>query len=66
LDSLDLPEADVVEDDSMWGYSISMTPDQWMIVSQALLKIRHDAGDGPSMTDGRALELMAADYLAGP
>jgi hypothetical protein len=67
IDSLHLPAGRIVDEgDEAWAVRVMLTPDQWSVVCQALVKIRTDAGEGPEMTDGRALELMAADYLAGP
>jgi hypothetical protein len=34
------------------------------VIARAVKKVRRDAGD-PQMTPGRALELLAADYLGG-
>lgn len=43
------------------------TEEQAVVIRGALAKARNAAGDdGPSLTDGRALELIAADFLAGP
>jgi ParB-like nuclease domain len=42
------------------------TQDQATIIRGALAKIRMDLeGEGPDVSDGRALELVCADYLAG-
>jgi hypothetical protein len=41
------------------------TEEQAVIIRKAIAKAREDAGEGPELTDGRALELISADYLAG-
>ena len=43
---------------------VSMTKQQWEIVGAAIEKVRK-AEDAERMSEGRALELICADYLAG-
>lgn len=43
---------------------IALTNEQFDVVTQAIQRVREREGD-PQMTDGRALELVCADYLAG-
>lgn len=43
---------------------IELTIDQWRILDQAMTRVRRDTDDA-RMSDGRALELICADYLAG-
>ena len=51
-------------DDSVMAPPIRVTRDQRDIVMRAVQSVRRVLGE-PDMSDGRALELMAADYLAG-
>lgn len=44
--------------------SIDLTVEQHEVVGRAILAIRSDEGD-PTMSDGRALELISANFLAG-
>lgn len=48
-----------------YGHSLALTSEQWTVVKGALAKVREQAPEGPEMTDGRALELLAADWLSG-
>jgi len=45
--------------------AIKFTADQWEIVQQGVEKVRKDTDDSKT-TDGRCIELIVADYLAGP
>jgi len=53
-DSKDIPKADC---------KVAMTKEQFEVVVRAIVQIKLECG--PDMTDGRALELICADYLAG-
>ncbi len=64
-------EGDVLEDDLLGAEpkttkatTISLTGEQYAIVSQAVQRLREISGDH-SVTEGRCLELIAADYLSG-
>ena len=51
------------------NHPVILTPDQWKIVKEACIKARNDS-DGKTqgenaMTDGRCVELICADFLAG-
>ena len=46
------------------SHSIRLTLEQREVFNRAAFKVRETTGD-QEMTDGRALELIAADYLAG-
>lgn len=46
------------------GKSLIVTNDQWEIMHRAISRVR-DISDDQAITDGRALELICADYLAG-
>lgn len=45
--------------------SFFTTEEQATIIRGAIAKVKESAGEGPDISDGRALELVAADYLAG-
>jgi hypothetical protein len=44
---------------------IAVTADQHAVIARAVARVREREGDA-AITDGRALELVAADFLAGP
>lgn len=46
------------------GQPIVVTKDQREVISRAIAKVKKDESD-PSMSEGRCLELISADYLAG-
>ncbi len=46
------------------GRPIRVTDEQRVVINQAIEKVRLEADDG-EMKEGRAVELMAADFLAG-
>jgi hypothetical protein len=45
--------------------SFLATEEQAKVIRQAIERAREAGGEGPEMTDGRALELISADYIAG-
>lgn len=50
--------------ESGWG-EVRFTPDQWPLVKSAIDRVRRET-DVPDLSYSRALELIVADYLAGP
>ena len=44
---------------------LKLTPDQYVVVRRAIDALREREGD-PDISEGRALELIAADFTAGP
>lgn len=44
--------------------AINVTPEQREVIERAIEEMRGRAGDGPEMSEGRALELVAADWLS--
>lgn len=46
-------------------WKVMLLDEQWSVINSALDHIRAEAGDD-EMSDSRAIELLAADYLAGP
>lgn len=51
-------------DPSVMGPSIRVTRDQRKLVDHVVQTVRAQCGD-PELTEGRAIELVCADYLAG-
>jgi len=45
------------------GHVVKLTDDQWALIEQAVALVKQQADD--SVSDGRAIELICADYLAG-
>lgn len=46
------------------SHDIAFTPEQWAVVERAIARVRGAAQDG-DVSQGRAVELICADYLAG-
>ena len=44
---------------------IKLTHEQWLTVQMGIEKIKESDDGGPDLSDGRALELLVADWLAG-
>lgn len=42
------------------------TDEQAMTIRRAIAKVKEEAGEGPEISEGRALELVCAEYLSGP
>jgi len=60
-------DGDKDEEKGPWPYTakpIKFTAEQRAVVDQAIAQVRRESGD-QSMKEGRCLELMAADFLAG-
>lgn len=55
--------ADPLDNDPRWR-PLRLTPDQRLVVGRAITTVRTASGD-PKMDEGRAIELVCADYLAG-
>jgi hypothetical protein len=45
------------------SHSVKLTHDQYEVLKRAMTRVREDEGDA-SITDGRCIELIAADFLA--
>lgn len=60
----DKPEENEGDNDmpDMEKFAISVTPDQLAIIKSAIEKVKDENGDA---SDGRALELICGDYMAG-
>ena len=58
-DGSELPYGDRAE-----AWTLSVTPNQRAVIAQAIAAVRDRESD-PTMADGRALELICADYVAG-
>jgi len=52
------------EDKPRTSNSIRLTEDQWAVVSDAIERVRESEGS-KEMSEGRAIELICGDYLAG-
>lgn len=52
------------DDGSQMGQPIVVTKEQREVITRAIAKVREKESD-PNISDGRALELICADYIAG-
>lgn len=67
LKSADWSPADIMDLDEHQrteGHSLKLTGDQWAVIKQAVDRVK-EASDDQTISEGRAVELICGDYLAG-